>query len=66
MNTYRLSGPALLRLAAIAAEAPGADADEILGIVRDAVIDAPEPEMPHIEAGPDLMADGADKLAKAE
>lgn len=41
METYRLSASALLRLAAIASQAPGVDADEVLGLLQEAVPIAP-------------------------
>jgi len=58
METYRLTASALLRLAAIASQAPGADADEIVGILQEAVPIAPlvgehvEPVVSDDEPGP--------------
>lgn len=63
METYRLTASALLRLAAIAATAPDADAAEILGIVHAA--QAEPANLPHVEDGPDLTGD-TDKPAKPE
>lgn len=41
METYRLTASALLRLASIASQAPGVDADEVLSLVQSAVPIAP-------------------------
>ena len=64
METYRLSAGALLRLASIAATAPGADAAEIVSILQDAQADVID--LPHVADGPDLSGEGADKPAKPE
>ena len=63
METYRLSASALLRLAAIAATAPDADAAEILGIVQAA--QAEPASLPHVGDEPDVTGDAADKPARA-
>lgn len=58
METYRLTASALLRLAAIASQAPGVDADEVLSLVQSAVPIAPlvgehvEPAPADDDAGP--------------
>jgi hypothetical protein len=58
METYRLTASALLRLAAIASQAPGVDADEVLGLLQEAVpitpvtSDTSEPTIGDEEARP--------------
>ena len=58
METYRLTASALLRLAAIASQAPDVDADEVLSLVQSAVPIAPlvgehvEPVVADDDAGP--------------
>lgn len=64
METYRLTASALLRLASIAATAPDADAAEILGIVQAAQVEPAS--LSHVDAGPDVADEGADKPAKPE
>lgn len=62
METYRLSASALLRLASIASQAPGVDADEVLSLVQSAVPIAPlvgehvDPALVDDEPGPSKPA----------
>jgi hypothetical protein len=65
METYRLTASALLRLAAIASQAPGVDADEVVSLVQSAVPIAPlVPE--HVELAPGDDETGPTKPAKPE
>lgn len=66
METYRLTASALLRLASIASQAPGVDADEVLSLVQSAVPIAPLVGE-HVDPAPgEDDADGPSKPAKPE
>jgi hypothetical protein len=69
METYSITATALLRLASLASQAPGADAAEVLGILQEvqATPSDPEPvELPHVGDGPAVQMLDVVKPAKPE